>query len=113
VGISLINLALYFGSKDYLNQTFSQRWFGRRGSIEWPPRSPELTPMDFIFWGVVKNKVGERNPHTVDELKEYFSEAFFEIDTDADLCRAVCHSVLERVEECCIVEGGHFEHLRN
>ena len=29
------------------------------------------------------------------------------------LCRAVCHSVLERFEECCNVEGGHFEHLRD
>ena len=24
-----------------------------------------------------------------------------------------CHSVLERFEECCNVEGGHFEHLRD
>ena len=35
--------------------------------------------LDLIyFWGVVKNKVYERirNPHTVDELKEYTSEAF-------------------------------------
>ena len=49
--------------------------------------------------------VYERNPHTVDELKEYISEAFIEIDADRDLCRAVCHSVLERFEECCIVDG--------
>ena len=54
--------------------------------------------------------VYERNPHTVDELKEYISEAFIEIDADRDLCRAVCHSVLGRFEECCNVEGGHFEH---
>ena len=46
-----------------------------------------------------------RNPHTVAELKEYISEAFIEIDADRELCRAVCHSVLERFEECCIVDG--------
>ena len=45
--------------RDYLNQTFPQRWFGRRGSIEWPPLSPDLIPMDFFFWGVVKNKAYE------------------------------------------------------
>ena len=56
--------------------------------------------------------VYERNPHTVDELKEYISEAFIEIDAYRDLCRAVCHSVLGRFEECCNVEGGHFEHLK-
>ena len=34
--------------RGYLNGVFPQRWFGRRGSIEWPPRSPDLTPMDFF-----------------------------------------------------------------
>jgi hypothetical protein len=38
--------------------------------------------------------VYERNPHTVDELKEYISEAFIEIDADQDLCRAMCHNDL-------------------
>ena len=35
--------------RDYLNEVFPQRWFGKRGSIEWPPCSPDLTPMDFFF----------------------------------------------------------------
>ena len=34
--------------RDYLNKVFPQRWFERRGSNEWPPRSPDLTPMDFF-----------------------------------------------------------------
>ncbi|PSN39962.1 hypothetical protein C0J52_13386 [Blattella germanica] len=28
---------------------------GRRGPIEFPPRSPDLTPMDFSLWGTVKS----------------------------------------------------------
>ena len=36
--------------RDYLNEVFPQHWFGKRGSIEWSPRSPDLTPMDFFFW---------------------------------------------------------------
>ena len=35
--------------RDYFNKVFPQRWFGRRGSIEWRPRSPVLTPMHFFF----------------------------------------------------------------
>ena len=35
--------------RNYLNETFPGRWIGRRGSIEWPPRSPDLTPLDFYF----------------------------------------------------------------
>ena len=38
--------------RDYLNEVFPQRWFGRRGSIKGPPCSLDLTPTD-IFWGVL------------------------------------------------------------
>jgi hypothetical protein len=41
----------------YLNQTFPERWIGRGGCISWPPRSPDLIPMDFSFWGFVKDNV--------------------------------------------------------
>ena len=37
----------------------------------WPPRSPELTPLDFFFWGFVKCKVYKGPlPGTADELKD-------------------------------------------
>ena len=72
--------------RDYLNKVFTQRWFGRTGSIEWPPCSPDLTPMDFFFWGVVKNKEyvknKEKNPKTVNELKDCIYDAFREIDAN-------------------------------
>lgn len=38
--------------RNYLNQTFPNRWIGRRGFIEWPARSPDLTPLDF-FYGAI------------------------------------------------------------
>jgi hypothetical protein len=41
----------------HLNQKFPERWIGRGGYIPWPPRSPNLTPMDFSFWGFVKDSV--------------------------------------------------------
>ena len=72
--------------RDYLNKVFTQRWFGRTGSIEWPPCSPDPTPMDFFFWGVVKNKEyvknKEKNPKTVNELKDCIYDAFREIDAN-------------------------------
>ena len=61
--------------------------------------------------GVVNNKVYERNLHTVNEMKDYISEVFTEIDGDRNLCHTVYQSVLNRYEDCCKVEGGHSEHL--
>jgi hypothetical protein len=66
----------------YLDNIFPLYWIGRRSSNYWPLRSPELTPMDFRFWGVVKNKVYERKPQTVDEMKEFITEAFMDTDSD-------------------------------
>lgn len=35
--------------RQYLSEVFPGRWIGRRGSIEWPARSPDLTPLDFFM----------------------------------------------------------------
>ena len=35
-----------------LDKEFPNKWIGRRGPIEWPPRSPDLTPIDFLFLGI-------------------------------------------------------------
>ncbi|PNF34292.1 hypothetical protein B7P43_G16385 [Cryptotermes secundus] len=33
----------------FLHQVFPQRWIGGRGPVEWPARSPDITPPDFSF----------------------------------------------------------------
>ncbi|GBN60242.1 hypothetical protein AVEN_159999-1 [Araneus ventricosus] len=38
----------------FLDTTFPNRWLRLGGLIGWPPRSPELTPLDFFFWDYVK-----------------------------------------------------------
>ena len=35
----------------WLNEKFNGRWIGRGGPISWAPRSPDLTPLDFFFYG--------------------------------------------------------------
>ena len=37
--------------REYLDNVFPNRWIGRGGPVQWPPRSPDLTPMDFFIWG--------------------------------------------------------------
>ena len=42
---------------------------------------PDLTPMDFFFLGgIAKNKVYEKIPKTVNELKDYIHDEFREAD---------------------------------
>jgi hypothetical protein len=42
---------------EFLDETFPRRWIWRGGWKQWPPRSPDLTPLDFYFWGYVKQIV--------------------------------------------------------
>ena len=72
--------------RNYFDNIFPLHWIGRQGSIDWQPRSPDLTPMDLFFGGVMKNKVYERKPQTVDEMKEFITDVFMDIDSDCTLC---------------------------
>lgn len=55
--------------RQFLDQNFPQSWIGRRGHIEWPPRSPDLTPLDFFLWGHLKSKIYATQPESLDDLR--------------------------------------------
>jgi hypothetical protein len=35
--------------RDWLDEKFPDRWIGRRGLLDWPARSSDLTPRDFFL----------------------------------------------------------------
>jgi len=41
---------------DLLRGTFENRIISRNGDVNWPPRSCDLTPLDYFVWGAVKDK---------------------------------------------------------
>jgi len=45
--------------RELLNKLFPNRWLGRGGPVAWPPRSPDLTPLDYCLWGHMKTLVNE------------------------------------------------------
>ena len=88
--------------RDYLDDTFLE-WIGRRGTVEWPPRSPDLTPCDFSLWGVIKDHVYAQKPRNVDHLKLLIEHEFTSLNDNIELCQAICHSVAKR---CRITVGN-------
>jgi hypothetical protein len=44
-------------SENFLTCIFLGVGIGRDGPIPWPPRSPDITPLDFFLWGYVKGIV--------------------------------------------------------
>lgn len=95
--------------RNFLDTTFPGRWIGRRGCIDWPPRSPDLNPIDFFFWGAVKEKAFIRKPTSLVELRTYISDACNDITSNLELCTNVCRSVTGKLQACMKAEGGLFE----
>ncbi|GFT99411.1 uncharacterized protein TNCV_3238741 [Trichonephila clavipes] len=55
---------------DLLKDTFSDRLISRLGPVNWPPRSCDLTPLDYFLWGYVKSLVYADKPQTLDHLED-------------------------------------------
>lgn len=91
-----------------LDQMFPHRWIGRNGPISWPPRSPDLTVLDFYLWGRIKELVYVSRPTTRDNMKERIKEACRNIQVE--LLNALS-SFPKRIRKCLEVNGRQFEHL--
>ncbi|GFV66409.1 retrovirus-related Pol polyprotein from transposon 297 [Trichonephila clavipes] len=53
-----------------LKYTFVDRLISRFGPVNWPPRSCDLTPLDYFLWGYVKSLVYADKPQTLDHLED-------------------------------------------
>ncbi|GFV53621.1 putative transposable element [Trichonephila clavipes] len=55
---------------DLLKDTFGDRLISRFGPVNWPPRSCDLTPLDYFLWGYVKSLLYADKPQTLDHLED-------------------------------------------
>ncbi|EFN82647.1 hypothetical protein EAI_09010, partial [Harpegnathos saltator] len=76
-----------------------------RGDVNWPPRSCDLTPLDFFLWGFLKGKVYANDPQTIPELKEEIRRTINEISPQ--LCQNVIENFVKRMNVCKQDRGGH------
>ena len=96
--------------RSYLNDLFNQRVISRGCKISWPPRSPDLNPLDYWFWGTLKARVFHNNaPRDLQTLKSRIAE-----ECDAFTVGELAAAISNLSERCHLldqVDGGHFEHL--
>ncbi|GFU55083.1 transposable element Tc3 transposase [Trichonephila clavipes] len=55
---------------DLLKDTYGDRLISRFGPVNWPPRSCDLTLLDYFLWGYVKSSVYADKPQTLDHLED-------------------------------------------
>ncbi|GFX33702.1 putative transposable element [Trichonephila clavipes] len=74
---------------DLLKDTFDDRLISRFGPVNWPPRSCDLTPLDYFLWGYVKSLVYADKPQTLDYLEDNIRRVI------ADIRRQMLEKVIE------------------
>ena len=91
----------------FLNERLPNRWIGRRGFVEYAPRSPDLTPLDFFLWGHLKDKVYALKPTIIAELRAIIECECMQIPRE--LLHDVCYSIASRYRRCLDQNGHQFE----
>lgn len=94
-------------ARDVLNDMFPNKWIGKFGPINFPPRSPDLTVLDYFLWGRIKNLVYNTRPTTRDDMINRITEAIQSLN-DAEILGAT-NSFQRRVNLCIGARGQQFE----
>lgn len=97
--------------RDHLNQTHPDRWIGRGGPISWPPRSPDLNPLDYFLWGYLKSLVYSVSVENVQQLEQRVIDCCEEIRNKEGVFARVRTSMRNRLAGCIDMNGNHFQHL--
>ena len=99
---------------DFLHEMFNLRVMSHQfterheGGKLWPPHSPDINPCDFFLWGFLEEKVFQRTPQNVAQLRAHIvlCRALSE-----DLCRKVVTNARVRLQEVVKQNGCHIEHV--
>jgi len=85
-------------------------WIGHGGTIAWPPRSPDFTPLDISVWGCVKDRVFVPSlPARLEELRARVTEAF--ATKDKNILHRIWHEIAYRWDISHVTRGNHIERL--
>ena len=96
-----------FTVRQFLNDTFPERWIGRDGPIPWLPRSPDITQLDFSLWGYVKDIAYRTKVRYVSDLQQRIIEA---LDTVAvDMLARIWIETEYRLDILRATDGAHVE----
>ncbi len=99
------------GVREFLDATYGEHWIGRGGPKVWPPRSPDLTSLDFFLWGHLKSLVYETPVESQEDLVARIVAAAGSIRDDPDMLNNVSASFIRRYNACVRVAGRSFQQL--
>jgi transposase len=104
----------HFGGLNWLDENFPERWMGRGtrrhpAPYPWPPRSPDLTVMDFFFWGYLKSKLYGATPYRdLQSLRDAITRETAAVPLDM-IQRSIRQGYVNRLKKCVLLRGRQVE----
>ena len=95
--------------QEHLRQLFGNRVIALGHNVEWPPRSPDLTPCNFFLWGYLKGKVFATLPNYLNDLRNRIQQEVEILRNNPQTVRKAVQGMLSRSQLCLEREGGHVE----
>ena len=92
-----------------LRELFGPRVIALHNSMEWPARSPDMTPCDFFLWGYIKSRVFARPPNDIMGLRQAIIDEFANLQNRPDIIIRSVRAMQTRAEKCITNIGGHVE----
>lgn len=110
---------------EFLDNAYPHRWIGNRGPTDlcilqrqlsadnccaaWPPRSPDLNPLDYFLWGYIKDIVYARTYNDLQDLQNSIQQVCDGLSPA--VLESACRDIVRRTQICIRQNGGHFEQL--
>ncbi|GFT67802.1 hypothetical protein TNCV_271901 [Trichonephila clavipes] len=94
---------------DLLKDTFGDRLISRFGPVNWPPRSCDLTPLDYFLWGYVKSLVYADKPQTLYHLEDNIRRVI--ADIRPQMLEKVIENWTSRLDYIRASRGSHMSEI--
>ena len=90
-----------------LENRFPESLISNKSDFIWPPRSPDINPLDFFLWGYMKEEIHRAQPGSIAEVKQLIQN--FMTSISEDLLQRVTRQFVSRIRRCIEVHGGVIE----
>ncbi|GFU58201.1 putative transposable element [Trichonephila clavipes] len=94
---------------DLLKDTFGDRLISRFGPVNWPPKSCDLTPLDYFLWGYVKSLAYADKPQTFDHLEDNIRRVI--VDIRPQMLEKVIENWTSRLDYIRASRGSHMPEI--
>jgi hypothetical protein len=93
--------------QETMTRTFPDHWIGHDGPISWPPRSPDITLLNFFFWEYVKDRVYATSVPDLPTLRDHIRDVIYSVTPD--MLDRTWQEIKHRLEIICATSGSHVE----